>query len=184
MTDGIVLAGGFSSRAKTNKMCLEYQGKALILHAIETMHEVCQNIIVVTGHYHKEIMDLLSDIEYIKIAYNDDYKQGMFSSIITGVKQTTNSFFIIPGDYPKIKVSTYRKILEYDDSVIVPSYKKRLGHPIYFDKSFKQKILVTNHNNLKSFRNDYQFKIVDVLDEGILIDVDDLDDYKKLIGKE
>ncbi|XMB72118.1 nucleotidyltransferase family protein [Mycoplasmatota bacterium WC30] len=184
MVDGIVLAGGFSSRAKTNKMCFEYQGKALILHAIETMHEVCQNIIVVTGHYHNEISELLSNIQYVKIAYNKDYEKGMFSSILTGVKQTTDSFFIIPGDYPKIKVSTYRKILNSNGFVIVPSYQNRLGHPIYFDKSFKQKILITDHNNLKSFRNDYQFKIVDVLDEGILIDIDDLDDYKNLIGKD
>ena len=184
MIDGIVLAGGYSSRAKTNKMCFEYRGQSLILHTIKTMHEVCKNIIVVTGHYHTEISGLLADIEYVKIVYNKDYEQGMFSSIITGVKQTTNSFFIIPGDYPKIKISTYRKMLDYDDLIIVPSYKNRLGHPIYFDKSFKQEILVTKHNNLKSFRNDHQFIIVDVLDEGILIDIDDLDDYKNLIGRD
>jgi len=184
MYDGIVLAGGFSSRAKTNKMFLDYRGKPLILNTIETMHEVCENIIVVTGHYHESMVVLFLNIDYVKVVYNKHYHDGMFSSIKAGVLATNNSFFVIPGDYPNVKANTYNYMIEANMPIVVPSYQNRLGHPIFFDKTFKNKILTTNHNNLKDFRNDFEFNILNVDDSGILFDVDDLNDYKKLLGKE
>lgn len=184
MFDGIVLAGGFSSRANTNKMCLEYENKPLILSTIFSMRTVCDKIIVVTGHYHDEINKLLKDLDYVKIVYNRDYINGMFSSILTGVKETTNSFFIVPGDYPRIDKTTYIKMSKFLKGIVVPSFQHHLGHPILFDKSFKEKILKTKHNNLKEFRNDYGYKIVEVNDAGILEDIDSIDDYKKLLKED
>ncbi|MCK5732496.1 MAG: NTP transferase domain-containing protein [Tenericutes bacterium] len=184
MYDGIILAGGFSSRANTNKMSLEYKGKPLILNTIETMHEVCENIIVVTGHYHESMIELFFNIDYVKVVYNKHYSDGMFSSIKVGVLATSNSFFIIPGDYPNVEANTYNYMIEVDKPIVVPSYQNRLGHPILFDKSFRNKILTTDHSNLKDFRNDFNFGILEVDDSGILFDVDDLNDYKKLLRKE
>lgn len=57
MIDGIVLAGGYSSRAKINKMMMLYKNKPLISQAIETMHQFCEVVIVVTGYYHDEMND-------------------------------------------------------------------------------------------------------------------------------
>jgi molybdenum cofactor cytidylyltransferase len=183
MYDGIVLAAGFSSRTSSNKMCLEYRNKPLILNTIETMHKYCKNIIVVTGHYHKQIEDLLSKFDFVKIAYNKDYKNGMFSSIRTGVLETKNSFFIIPGDYPSVREDTYKKLLETNKKISVPSHNMRLGHPIYFDQSFKEKILETDCQSLKDFRNIYDFEIIEVDDCGILLDIDNLNDYKELLER-
>ncbi len=184
MVDGIVLAGGFSSRAKTNKMILLYKDKELILHTIETMHSVCDKIIVVTGHYHSDMVSLLSGYNFIQIVYNENYELGMFSSIKKGVSKTQNDFFIIPGDAPKVLKSTYSEILSIKEGIVVPSYNMRLGHPIFFKKKFKEEILNTNHNNLKDFRNAHDFYILETQDSGILLDIDDLNDYNKLIGKD
>lgn len=184
MVDGIVLAGGFSSRAKSNKMMFLYKNKELILHTIETMHSVCNTIIVVTGHYHTDLVRLLSGIKYVKIVYNKDYKSGMFTSIIAGVKETVNDFFIIPGDYPLVKKETYQEILAIDRNIVVPSFEMKLGHPILFKMKYKEKLLNTNHTNLKDFRNSYDFFILETEDSGVLLDVDDLNDYNSLIRKD
>jgi molybdenum cofactor cytidylyltransferase len=184
MVDGIILAGGFSSRAKTNKMILLYRGKELVLHTIKSMHSVCDRIIVVTGHYHEDLVRLLKNYEYVKIVYNKDYELGMFTSIQTGVKETENDFFIIPGDYPTVKKKTYQELLSKNESIVVPSYNMKLGHPILFKKEFKDKILQTNHTNLKDFRNSYKYYILNTEDPGILLDIDDLNDYKNLIRKD
>ena len=181
MFEGIILAGGFSSRAQTNKMCLEYKDKPLILNTILTMHEVCEKIIVVTGYYHDEIFNSVKHLPYVDIVYNKDYAEGMFSSILAGVKKVNNHFFITPGDYPKINKLTYIKMSKFKHGIVVPSFDFHLGHPILFDKSFKEKILSTNHNNLKEFRNEHGFKIVEVDDSGILEDIDSIKDYKKLL---
>lgn len=184
MVDGIVLAGGFSSRAKTNKMFLLYKNKEIILHAINTMNTVCQKIILVTGHYHKELDSFFDNYENIQIVFNEDYEKGMFSSIKKGVSKTENSFFIIPGDYPLVQDKTYREILNNTGKIRVPSYNMRLGHPIYFDQSFKEKILQSNISNLKDFRNQYDFSIINVDDPGILRDIDDLESYNNLIRED
>lgn len=184
MVDGIVLAGGFSSRAKTNKMFLKYKDKELILHAINSMNTICEKIIIVTGHYHKEIDSFFKPYKHVEIVYNESYVEGMFSSIKKGVSRTENSFFIIPGDYPLVLADTYKKILESTGDIRVPSYQMRLGHPIYFDSSYKQKILTSDSSNLKEFRNQYSFSIVSVDDPGILRDIDDLESYKKLIRED
>jgi len=184
MVDGIVLAGGFSSRAKTNKMILMYKDKELILHTIETMHKFCNRIIVVTGHYHNDLVRLLGEYTYITITYNKNYKSGMFSSILKGVEKTKNDFFIIPGDSPLVTENTYKELIAVNKDIAVPSFNMRLGHPIFFKKNFKEKLLSTNLTNLKDFRNTYEFYILETDDSGVLIDIDDLNDYKNLIRKD
>jgi len=184
MVDVIVLAGGYSSRAKANKMTLEYEGKPLIMHTIETAHSICDRVVVVTGHYHRELNDLLSSFEYVKIIYNDLYEQGMFTSIKAGVKIVDNDFFIIPGDYPSIQEATYKKIIDSSGNIRVPSYNHKLGHPIFFKKQYKIELLETKYTNLKDFRNSHIYSIIDVDDQGIIQDIDDMEDYKKLLGKD
>lgn len=184
MVDGIVLAGGYSSRAKTNKMTLEYEGKPLIMHAIDTLRQVSRRIIVVTGHYHDELMALLQDQEDLVVVYNRHYAEGMFSSIQAGVEVSEHDFFIIPGDCPNIKPTTYKALLDAPGDIRVPSYSHHLGHPIYFSQKYKPKLLTTTHNNLKAFRNDHLFTIVEVDDPGITADIDTLHDYHRLTGKD
>ncbi len=184
MVDVIVLAGGYSSRADTNKMTLEYQGKPLIMNVIETAHSVSDNIIVVTGHYHKELSSLLKGIPYVKVVYNDDYSSGMFSSIKAGVLNVEQDFLIVPGDYPTISADTYKKILLAKGNIRVPSCCHRLGHPIFFKQVYRKLILETDFTNLKDFRNSQEYAIVDVEDIGVITDIDNQDDYKKLLGKD
>ncbi len=176
MFDGIVLAGGYSSRFKQNKMCVNYHGKVLILYAIEVMHKFCENIYVVTGFYHQEILDCLKNYDYVKVIYNENFSEGMFSSVKAGVNHVEHDFFVIPGDYPFIEESTYRKLIEDKGLIRVPSYNRKLGHPIYFDKILKQDLLHTTVDNLKSFRNLYDYQIVEVDSDAILKDIDKYED--------
>jgi molybdenum cofactor cytidylyltransferase len=176
MFDGIVLAGGYSSRFKQNKMCVKYHGKALILYAIEGMHKFCENIIVVTGFYHQEICECLKDLDYVKIIYNENFSEGMFSSVKAGVNHVEHDFFIIPGDYPFIQDDVYQKLIDSEGNIRVPSFNKRLGHPLFMSKDLKADLVMTEVNNLKDFRNKYEYKIVEVDSDSILKDIDIVED--------
>ncbi|QWC00536.1 nucleotidyltransferase family protein [Mycoplasmatota bacterium] len=180
MTDGIILAGGYSSRLGKNKMNVLFRNKPVILHTIAQMKAVCENVYLVTGFYHDEIKRLVKDLDDINVIYNANYAQGMFSSIKHGVMYVQNNFFIIPGDYPLVCSETYNKLKLGTKAIRVPSFSFKLGHPIYFDLSYKEKILKTKVNDLKSFRNQYDFEIINVNDSGILFDIDTLEDLKKL----
>lgn len=59
MATGIILAGGESRRANTNKMLLEIDHQPLILHTIKSLQPFVDKIIVVTGKYDRELRPLL-----------------------------------------------------------------------------------------------------------------------------
>lgn len=182
MATGIILAGGESRRANTNKMLLEIYDKPLILHTIENMSPFVEKIIVVTGKYHEELKPLLKDVE---VVYNADYQKGMFSSVQAGVKHAERNFFIIPGDCPFVKASTFNALMVGSDFLIrVPMYKEKTGHPTYFSEKMKDKILsAPADSNLRVLRDEVGFKTVEVNDPNILNDIDTINDYQQMINK-
>jgi len=180
MYDGIVLAGGYSSRFKINKMCVEYLGKPLILHVIETMLKICDKVYVITGHYHHEINKVLEGYEKVKVIFNKGYDEGMFSSVKLGVHHVNHDFFIIPGDYPLVNKSTYEKLLIGSKDLRVPSFNRHLGHPLFISFNLKDLLINTETTSLKEFRNQIGFEIIEVDDEFIHLDIDTINDFLKI----
>jgi molybdenum cofactor cytidylyltransferase len=184
MVDGIILAGGYSKRLGRNKMSILFKNKPVIQHTIEHMQSVCHHIYVVTGFYHEEIMKILDKIDNVQVVFNAEYEKGMFSSVQCGVACTNHDFFIIPGDYPMVQKKVYQQILLGTKGIRVPSFSFKLGHPIYLKKTYKEALLETKHTNLKSFRNAYDYEIIEVDDDGILFDIDTIEDFNQLKEKE
>ncbi len=181
MVEGIVLAGGLSSRANDNKMLLPHKNKPIIEHVIDTMAPYVSTVFVVTGHYHDALTKALRGKPNVTLIYNANYMNGMFSSVQTGVAFTMGNFFVIPGDIPLIEGSTYKNILEASGQIRVPTYRGRKGHPLYIDKSLKQALLdEPPDSNLKAFRDKYPITCVNVDDKGIRVDVDTMADYHAL----
>ena len=182
MTQGIVLAGGYSSRAETNKMGFLYQGSPLILSTIETMMPYVTNIIVVSGHYHDELSTMLKDVSDVTIVYNKNYDQGMYASVKTGMADTFEDVFIIPGDVPLVRPSTYEQLKAAKGLIKVPSYNNRRGHPLFMDKRLRNILLESpTITNLKAFRDAQGFETIPVDDPGILVDIDTQEAYFQLL---
>lgn len=184
MLDGIILAGGYSSRLGQNKMNVVFQDKPVIIHTIEHMKSICETVYVVTGFYHEEILDLIKDLENVFVVFNHEYEKGMFTSVKKGVACVNHDFFIIPGDYPLVDETVYKKIKLGTKGIRVPSFSFKLGHPIFFEFKYKEELINTNLSDLKSFRNQFDFEIINVDSEGILIDIDTLEDLQHLKERE
>lgn len=181
MAQGIILAAGFSSRAKANKMLFEIQGVSLLEHAIASMKPFVSHIFVVTGHYESEINHRLSHDQSVSCIYNANYEKGMFSSIKTGVFVTDEDFFILPGDCPFVKKETYQALLHGDKQIRVPSYNRRRGHPIWIDFSLKESLLDEPiESSLKRFRDRHDFETIEVSDLHILDDIDTIFEYQNI----
>ena len=181
MAQGVILAGGFSSRANTNKMLLTIDNKPLIVLTINGMKPYVDKIIVVTGHYDKEIREILKD-EQVTILFNKDYESGMFSSILTVIKEIDDDFFIIPGDIPFVKGVTYESLLKGKKEIRIPVYKGKQGHPLFIKKELLREL--KNEpicSNLKAFRDRHDKEEINVDDKNILIDIDTIEQYKKII---
>lgn len=186
MVTGVILAAGESNRMNQNKMKLPFRETFLLDHTCLIMARFCDKIIVVRGHYKDDyVLSATIDIPVVFVD-NNNYKQGMFSSIQCGVKKADHSdLFIIPGDYPLVKPTTYEKLLLGSKMVRVPVYQNRRGHPLFLSKSITQQLLeepVTS--NLKQFRNRFEIEHIEVDDPYILFDVDDMLEYQKLLDLE
>ena len=127
MIDGIILAGGKSTRMGTNKLLLEYKGHPLIWYTIQAMKPHVGRIIIVTGKYDNDIRNALKD-EKVTFIYNSNYEKGMFSSVQAGVREVKGDFFLIPGDCPFVKSSTYLALLNGKGDIRVPQYHGEDGH--------------------------------------------------------
>lgn len=184
MAQGIILAGGFSSRTKTNKMCLVIDQKPVIVHTIEAMKPFVTKIILVTGHYDKEIRQIIKEDDKIHIVYNKDYEKGMFSSVLCGAKQIEDDFFIVPGDIPFINAGTYDALLKGTKPVRYPVYQGKEGHPLFIKKELLNELLKQDiESNLKAFRDKQDKEAISVDDKNILRDIDTLEDYQNVIAE-
>ena len=184
MAEGIVLAGGYSSRFRTNKMTILLDGKPLIRHTVDTMKKHVTKVYVVTGFYHEEIVRLFLDDPRIETVRNADFAKGMFTSIKQGVAMVKSDFFLIPGDCPLVEDSTYQLLLHSRGMIRVPVFETRRGHPIFVEKELIPELLAEPDNsNLRQFRDRHEVTYVETDDEGIVRDIDTLTDLDETSNK-
>lgn len=180
--EGVVLAAGFSSRAGTYKMALDLDGKTVIERCIESMYDVCSRIIVVGGFKIEIIMNILNKYPKVEIVLNKDYKAGMFSSVKEAIKHVKEErFFFTPGDYAAINKEVYESMLKAEGDIIIPTHKGRKGHPVLMNSCYIGEILNGEYSNLKEFINSKGYNTLEVQDKGILMDIDTMEEYKKIV---
>ena len=178
---GIVLAGGSSTRAKVNKLLLEVDRKPLICHTIDSISPFVDKIIVVTGKYHDELCNVITNAE---IVFNSEYEKGMFSSVLTGARAAKgNDIFLIPGDITNVSKDAIRALLVGTKGIRLPSYKGKTGHPVYLSKEYVD-ILINEDINYKLCdfiaKHNNDVEVIEVNDRFINFDVDTIEDYNEL----
>ncbi len=178
---GIVLAAGFSSRMGRFKPALPFNGKPLLLHPVETLREICGEVIVVTGHQRERVEKLIRPLTDVKPVYNPDFKTGMFSSVKAGAKAVrTQRFFIVPGDIPLFTQKTCALLLSRKGDVISPAFNGKKGHPVLLGPNIRRDILAAPETEiLRNILHRYDIITVETDDEGILVDFDTKNDYNK-----
>ncbi len=184
---GLILAAGYSSRAKGFKLLMDIQGKPVIERLVESMVPYVKEIVVVTGYRGNNIEEWMLQwrerthypIESIR---NVNVDQGMFSSVKVGIevisdKMAENSqidhVLLTPGDYPCISKKAIEQLLYCQDDVVIPSYTMKAGHPVYIRKNVVKAIQnepVESH--LKHVLMTFNKQYVVVSDPGVLMDVD------------
>ncbi|MDP3129916.1 MAG: hypothetical protein Q8N15_01145, partial [Bacillota bacterium] len=80
-----------------------------------------------------------------------------------------------------VRPETVRALLAATGEIRVPGYQKKTGHPIFIAADLRHKLLSADEtDDLRSFRDRAGFTVVPTEDPGILIDIDSIDDYRKL----
>lgn len=184
MYQAVVLAAGYSSRAKTNKLRLTVLNVSILRRIVMTLLQVCSEVIVVSGHHHEEVLGLVEDMACVRVVYNERYDLGMFSSVKTGIEFVTDDVFIMPGDCPMVQSVTCEQMKAVASDIVVPTFSGRKGHPILIRKKLLDTLKKEPEaSNLKAFRDRHDVAYIEVKDESILWDVDTIDDYHTLIER-
>jgi len=143
----IVLAAGTSSRMKTQKLLLPFGDSTIIETVIQNIIPVLNsNIMLVLGSHFYEIMRHLSKLP-VGICYNEEYQEGMLSSVICGFKslpEEAEVALVFLGDQPQIPSAVTEKILEAWKStgkgIIIPVFEGKRGHPVLIETNYRSEI--------------------------------------------
>lgn len=184
----LIIAAGYSSRMHDFKPLLELGGQKALRRLVQTYQEFgVKDIYVVTGYRQEEIRDLLVDTG-VTLVFNENFAQGMFSSIQKGVGAFSNqieAFFMNPADIPLVKKETLERLCEAfgGKGIIYPTFLGKKGHPPLIDIKYKEEILKSLGEGglkcvLEKFHDDSLH--VEVVDQAVLMDMDTKEDYEAL----
>jgi len=199
LISGIILASGNSKRMGQNKLLMKYKEKYIIEYILdEVIKSDIDEIILVTKYDKiKEIANKCNNqtstyeiIERkyykkknIKIVENLNSHKGQSESIKLGIENSNeiNDYMFFVSDQPLLKSEIINKIiLEFKNDrnfIVTPR-----GNPVIFPNKYKNKLLslegdVGGREIIKRVSNK---KYVDVC-EKYLFDIDNIEDYNKLI---
>ncbi len=191
MVSAILLAAGQSKRMGQPKQLMPFGKSTIFGQTVDNLlGSTVNEIIVVLGYRAQEMSKILAT-RPVKIALNPDYKQGMSTSVVAGLKLVNSQAQVVLlalADQPLIDTQTINKLIEEyrknDMGIIVPTYQGRRGHPIIFSIKYKDKLM-----NLKGDVGGKQIveeHPQDVLEvpvdsEAIIIDINTLSDYHSLL---
>lgn len=190
----IILAAGAATRMGRPKQLLSYQGRSLILHAVEVaLASMSQPIIVVLGAYVEQIKPELMS-KAVQVVENSQWQEGMSSSIRAGISMLlkTNSkldaVIISLADQPLVSPQIFNQLIQsYQETqkvIIASKYNEATGVPALFSNAlFPELMQLEGDKGAKALIQKYIDKGLILLIPEAGIDIDTPDDYKQLLLK-
>lgn len=195
MLSMIILAAGRSSRFGDLKPVYRIRGKSFLERILKNIASAVRpaEIIVGTGFQKEAVQEELKRLSFQgRVVVNRDYEKGPFSTLQACVRASSpesRGFFMILSDHPLVRPRTYRFLRDAFEktgcqSIIIPVYKGKKGHPVIFPSFLKEEILslpsgksardiIKNHADI--------ITAAECRDPFILADIDDKDMLKQYL---
>lgn len=188
----IILAAGESKRMGSPKMLLPFNGRTMMECVVSNVAvSIVDKIIVVLGA-EREVLIQLADKLHVEYCYNDNYQEGMLSSVQCGFRYLPSdckASVVFQGDQPLITFNTINAVinayLSSEKGIVIPVFEKRRGHPILIDMKYRYDIGRLNPDEgLRSLAYRFPADVleVDTDESGILRDFDTYEQYRKGIN--
>jgi molybdenum cofactor cytidylyltransferase len=187
----IVLAAGASTRMGTPKQLLLYQGRSFVCHAVEVaIASVCQPIVVVLGANAQRIKLEINHLP-IQIVENQQWSEGMSSSIRVGLKTLNavnpdlEAVAIALCDQPFISSQLINQLIEAycltGKPIVASEYAGTLGVPALFSRAlFSELMALKTTEGAKQIIGKHLHEVVGVPFPDGAIDIDTPKDYEQL----
>jgi molybdenum cofactor cytidylyltransferase len=180
-----------STRMGAAKPLLPFGESTLLETVIATARRSqVDQILIVLGASADEIRRKIS-FEQMRVVVNEDFHDGMGTSLRCGVAQvTTDAALIVLGDQPLVESATLdRLIAEYREKhpqIAIPVYRGFRGNPVLLDRSVFPEIMgLSGDIGCRAIFGGHSENIlkVPVDDIGVLLDIDTPANLEKLRNK-
>ncbi|MBE0423501.1 MAG: NTP transferase domain-containing protein [Lutibacter sp.] len=168
----VLLAGGKSERMGVDKGLLKYKHTFWILEQLNRISKTGVKTVYLglgynAQHYFDAISwlkeSLINETDYqglkIKTIVNPSPKFGSFSTLQTVLKNINSicDVLLSPIDIPLLNTEELNNIITSKNSIVMPNFEGKNGHPIKMNASFWQKLISLNVSEENS-RLDLQIK--------------------------
>ena len=185
----IVLAAGGAARMGSPKPLTELDGRTLLSWVLGAIpRSAVGETIVVLGAWADEIRAGV-DLTGCTVVENPEPAAGMSSSLrrgVAAVSATTEAFFVVLGDAPLVRPTTYHELiaarLRARVRIVVPLYAGLRGHPVLFDRSLSSEVdRITGDRGARALVLEHASETLEVPleDPGVLIDLDTPGDLRE-----
>jgi molybdenum cofactor cytidylyltransferase len=194
MIHAVILSAGESSRMGRPKALLPIDGVRFIEKIVAALRSTAVgNIIVVLGHNAEEMRQKIGDLP-VTLLINRDYKRGQLSSLQVAIHhiQSASESNPVDGilvhlvDHPYLSAELVdlmiNRFYETKKLIVVPRFHGRRGHPVIFSRHLFPELLATpwdqGAKTVVHAHRDETLEI-DTEDEGVLIDIDTPEEYRR-----
>jgi molybdenum cofactor guanylyltransferase len=181
--NGLILAGGNSSRMKHNKALLQYNGQPQYLNVYNLLKPYCEKIFLST-------QEILPDIEIVQLQDSNKYLNvGPVAGLLTAFDTEQINWFVIAIDYPMLTINDLQKIVTSNStnklsSVVYHSdthfFEPFIGiyTPMFIEENYKKM-----HEQKISLQNVLQQQIVNKVEffNTKLYSINTYNDYKNYL---
>lgn len=183
----VLLAAGSSRRMGQLKQLLPIRNEPAIRHCVEALLSAgVRDIVVVLGPFGSEIADAIAGFP-VSIEFNENPESEMADSVRTGLRVLdpfSAGILICLCDHPLVSPETVKKLIrihgEFPDRIIIPAFDGRRGHPTLFPASVMTDVMqgLTLRDVIR--KDPERVRQVETADEGVILDMDTMEDYKKI----
>lgn len=188
----LILAAGKSERMGSSKQLLPWKETTLLG---ETIHSCSQTtaseVVVVLGHAFEEIRETIQN-KNIQVIKNENWAQGMGTSIAAGLKyidnreEDVNAALITLCDLPFISAEYLDRLIEFakvsNKGIVATQYEDTMGVPaIFARKYFSVLASLAGDAGAKRIISQAGEDVVFLKSDFPYVDVDTPEDYQRLL---
>jgi molybdenum cofactor cytidylyltransferase len=182
----IVLAAGQATRFGRLKQLVLLGEKPLLQHVLDNLAQSkIDEVVVILGARADEIREQIQ-FGKARTVLNPDYANGMSTSIQAGLRAIdAEAAMIVLADQPFVTSRTLDALIdEYrrvKPSAVVPTFNGIRGNPVIVDRSlFAEMMTIKGDIGFRSIFGDHPVHLLPVYDQGVVQDIDTIEDYEQL----
>ncbi|HXC94157.1 MAG TPA: molybdenum cofactor cytidylyltransferase [Edaphobacter sp.] len=187
----VVLAAGNSYRMGKAKQLLPLGNSTVLERTLKNLQDsTVDEFILVLGASAEAIQKQLTVSRNLKTVLNPDLGGGMSSSLrkgLSAINPDIAAALIVLADQPFVQPVTFNQIIEAyrrsEARIVIPIHNGSRGNPVLLDRSiFPEVMALKGDTGVRAIFEQHTEEIakVEVADPGILLDIDNKEDYERL----